>query len=73
MRSQLVQPGDLLMLCSDGLHGPVPHGEMAQVLAGASAATLDDACARLIALAKHYGGRDNITVLLTYCQHHQAE
>ena len=28
VRSQVVQPGDLLMLCSDGLHGSVPHGEM---------------------------------------------
>ena len=67
VRSHLVQPGDVLMLCSDGLHGAVPHGEIEQVLARASAATLDDDCARLIALAKQYGGRDNITVLLTCC------
>lgn len=67
VRSQLVRPGDVLMLCSDGLHGAVPHGEIERVLAGASAATLDADCARLIALAKQYGGRDNITVLLTCC------
>lgn len=67
VRSQLVLPGDLLMLCSDGLHGAVPHGEIEQVLAGASAATLDADCARLIALAIRYGGRDNVTVLLTCC------
>ena len=67
VRSQLVRPGDVLMLCSDGLHGAVPHGEIEQVLAGASAATLDADCARLIALATRYGGRDNVTVLLTCC------
>ncbi|WP_295990023.1 protein phosphatase 2C domain-containing protein [Rugamonas sp.] len=72
VRSQLPLPGDVLMLCSDGLHGAVPHGEIEQVLAGATAATLDAACARLIALAKQYGGRDNITVLLTWCDPFQT-
>jgi protein phosphatase len=65
----LAQPGDVLMLCSDGLHGSVPHGEMEAALAGVSEATLASACARLIDLAKDYGGRDNITVLLALCRH----
>ncbi|TFW14755.1 PP2C family protein-serine/threonine phosphatase [Duganella callida] len=65
VRSLPVPPGTLLMLCSDGLYGAVPHGEMEQALAGTDASTLENACARLIALAKDYGGRDNITVLLT--------
>ncbi|MGV7210372.1 PP2C family protein-serine/threonine phosphatase [Oxalobacteraceae bacterium A2-2] len=65
--SQLPQAGDVLMLCSDGLHGAVPHAEMQQVLAAASADSLAASCARLIALAKAYGSRDNITVLLTCC------
>lgn len=64
VRSYLMQPDDVLMLCSDGLHGSVPHGEVEQVLADATAATLEAACAQLIALAKEYGSRDNITVLL---------
>jgi serine/threonine protein phosphatase PrpC len=29
---------------------------------------MEPACARLIDLAKQYGGRDNITVLLALCQ-----
>jgi serine/threonine protein phosphatase PrpC len=62
--SHLVQPGDLLMLCSDGLHGSVPHGEIEAVMALASEPTLEAACLRLIALAKQYGGRDNITVVM---------
>jgi len=65
VRAHLVLPGDLLMLCSDGLHGSVPHGEMEGVLAGAGA--LDAACARLVDMAYHYGGRDNITVVLAAC------
>ena len=72
VRSQLPQPGDVLMLCSDGLYGPVPHGEIQRVLANASAVTLDAACTQLITLAKQYGGRDNITVLLTWCDPFQS-
>jgi protein phosphatase len=68
VRSQLIQAGDVLMLCSDGLHGSVPHGEMEAVLAALSEANLDASCARLIELAKEYGGRDNITVLLALYQ-----
>jgi serine/threonine protein phosphatase PrpC len=68
VHAQLVQAGDVLMLCSDGLHGSVPHGEIEAALAGVSEATLPSACAQLIAMAKDYGGRDNITVLLALCR-----
>lgn len=68
VRSQLALAGDVLMLCSDGLHGSVPHGEIEAALATATEATLAQVCARLIALAKEYGGRDNITVLVVLCQ-----
>ena len=67
VRSLLLQPGDVLMLCSDGLHGSVPHGEIAAALADTRVDTLAPVCARLIALAKEYGGRDNITVLVVLC------
>ena len=60
----LVQAGDVLMLCSDGLHGSVPHGEIEAALARRRRGDAEQACARLIAMAKDYGGRDNITVLL---------
>ena len=68
VHSELVQAGDLLMLCSDGLHGSVPHGEIEAALAAATEQTLDLACAQLIALAKEYGGRDNITGVGAFCQ-----
>lgn len=60
----MLQQGDVLMLCSDGLHGPVPHGEIEAILAGIADDDLEPACTRLVELAKSYGGRDNITALI---------
>jgi serine/threonine protein phosphatase PrpC len=67
VRSHLVLPGDVLMLCSDGLHGSVPHGDIEGALEQASAASLGQVCARLIEMAKAYGSRDNITVMVALC------
>jgi len=67
VRSHPVLPGDVLMLCSDGLHGSVPHGDIEGVLAQVSEGTLDETCARLIEMAKVNEGRDNITVLVALC------
>ncbi|WP_332876528.1 PP2C family protein-serine/threonine phosphatase [Massilia sp. S19_KUP03_FR1] len=69
VRAHRVEPGDVLMLCSDGLHGSVPHGEIEALLAGAHGGNLDAVCARLIEMATAYGGRDNITVLAALCVH----
>jgi serine/threonine protein phosphatase PrpC len=63
-----LQAEDLFMLCSDGLHGSVPYGEIESVLAGTHGDNLEQSCARLIALAKECGGRDNITVVLAWCE-----
>jgi serine/threonine protein phosphatase PrpC len=54
-------PGDTLMLCTDGLHGVVTDAEIADAAAGPD---LEAACRRLIALANERGGPDNITVVL---------
>jgi protein phosphatase len=58
------RPGDLYLLCSDGLYGSTPHAAIAQALTGASARSLDACCAELVALAKAHGSRDNITAVL---------
>jgi protein phosphatase len=58
------RPGDLYLLCSDGLYGSTPHAAIAQALARASARSLDACCAELVALAKAHGSRDNITAVL---------
>ena len=55
-------PGDLFVLCSDGLTGLVRDEEIAEA---ANAGTdLDAICAQLVDLANERGGEDNITVVL---------
>ncbi len=58
---QLV-PGDLLLLCSDGLTDMVDDEAMTQIASTASSAK--EACEDLVAKALESGGRDNITVVV---------
>ncbi len=55
------RPGDVYLLCSDGLTTMLREPAIAAALR--EAASLDEAVARLIAEANHAGGRDNITVV----------
>jgi protein phosphatase len=57
-----LEPGDLYLLCSDGLSGLVSDQEMFDLTV--EAADLKQACTSLVELAKVRGGHDNITVLL---------
>lgn len=59
-----VRPGDLFLLCSDGLTGMLPDDRIAAILRTVPTLSLDEACERLIALANERGGHDNITVVL---------
>ena len=59
-----VEIGDLLLLCSDGLHGSVSDAEMRELVANATPDSIGHCCARLIALAKEHGSADNITVVI---------
>jgi protein phosphatase len=54
--------GDVLMLCSDGLTGPVGHGRIREVLA--SVTEPNAACAALVRSALEGGGPDNITCIV---------
>ena len=54
--------GDRLLLCSDGLHGSVPHDTMRQLMA--SEDDLERLAQKLIRTALEHGSRDNITVLI---------
>ncbi|MFT3899980.1 MAG: protein phosphatase 2C domain-containing protein [Gordonia sp. (in: high G+C Gram-positive bacteria)] len=56
------EPGDQLMLCSDGLTGELPDPEIADILADAE--TAQDAVDNLVEGALALGGHDNITVVL---------
>ena len=58
-----LQPGDLVMLCSDGLHGMVSDPEIERIVL-ASPESLEEASARLAEAANEAGGRDNVTVVL---------
>ncbi|MBI3965258.1 MAG: Stp1/IreP family PP2C-type Ser/Thr phosphatase, partial [Chloroflexi bacterium] len=60
LRREQSQPGDVVILCSDGLHGQVEDDELAAML---RSYPLDEAVKRLIALANERGGPDNITLL----------
>jgi PPM family protein phosphatase len=55
------RPGDVYLLCSDGLTTMVREERIAAILAGAG--DLDQAVSRLVHEANEAGGRDNITVV----------
>ncbi len=57
-----VRPGDVFLLCSDGLTKEVSHAEMAEVLQAVP--DLQGACDALVRRALDHGGRDNVTVVL---------
>jgi serine/threonine protein phosphatase PrpC len=56
------EPGDLFMLCTDGLTREISDTVIESLLA--KGASLEDLCARLVGAAKKAGGHDNITCLL---------
>jgi len=57
-----VAPGDVYMLCTDGLWGSVPDAKIAAILK--STTDIEAACQLLVDAANEAGGPDNITVLL---------
>ena len=57
-----VQPGDLYVMCSDGLSDMVDDVEIANIVDGEQ--TMDEKSIALIDAANQHGGRDNISVLL---------
>jgi protein phosphatase len=57
-----VEPGDLFLLCSDGLTRELSDPLLESILS--LDFPLDDLCARLVAAANQAGGHDNITCLL---------
>jgi serine/threonine protein phosphatase PrpC len=58
----LVFAGDILMLCSDGLHGAIAEDELAGIVTGHN--DLKEAADALIALANERDGSDNVSVQL---------
>ena len=56
------QPGDMLLLCTDGLHSVLEDMEIARILSEES--DIGEACGRLISEAVYGGSTDNISVAL---------
>ncbi len=64
----LVRPGDLFLLCSDGLTTMLPDESIAAILESVPQRSLEETCDRLVAVANERGGLDNITVVLvSFC------
>ena len=56
------RPGDLYLLCSDGLTEQMPHGDLQDL--ARQPVPLAEKARRMVALANALGGRDNISVVL---------
>jgi protein phosphatase len=61
-REEDMQPGDVFLLCSDGVHGRLDSVAIAQLLQGA--ATAPDGAARLVDEALTRGTSDNATAMV---------
>src|SRR5262249_31084723 len=61
-------PGDVYVLCSDGLSGMVQDDEIQKIVV--SNPDIRDACSKLIARANEHGGEDNVTAVLIKIEDH---
>jgi serine/threonine protein phosphatase PrpC len=59
-----ISRGDYLLLCSDGLSGKLKADEMCEIVERAP--SVEQACKRMIEVAKERGGEDNITIVVAY-------
>jgi serine/threonine protein phosphatase PrpC len=60
-----LQAGNLVLICSDGLHGVLDSAELERILrSGRNGVSLDESCRKLVDAAKAAGGPDNVTVVL---------
>ncbi len=62
LQSDEPQPGDIYLLCSDGLSGMIADDEILDILM--STGDIIEGCRRLVAHANEHGGEDNITAVL---------
>ena len=62
------EPGDVYVLCSDGLSGMVTDEEILKIVRNST--DIRDACTQLITRANEHGGEDNITALLVQIERH---
>ncbi len=58
-----LQNGDLVLICSDGLHGMINDEAILRILAAATG-SLQETAGKLIDAANENGGKDNVSVVL---------
>lgn len=68
LQSQAMSPGDVYLLCSDGLYGASDARRIEAIMASATDDNMASCCAQLVDMAKRDGSRDNITALLIKCK-----
>lgn len=61
--SHRIEPGDIYLLCSDGLTDLLDDGDIAAIMTDTQA-PLQGNCDALVAQANEFGGKDNISVVL---------
>ena len=66
---KMALPGDLLLLCSDGLTRELEDEQLLEIINANSSKPLEAACDALIEAARRGGGNDNITALLVRFVH----
>jgi len=59
--SESVEPGDIYMLCSDGLTDPLDDDQLLQIMSGVP---VDDLAELLVMKALEHGTEDNVTVVV---------
>jgi PPM family protein phosphatase len=60
-----LKAGNLVLICSDGLHGVLDPADLERILrSGRNGVSLDESCRKLVDAAKAAGGPDNVTVVL---------
>jgi len=62
LQEETLEPGDLVLLCSDGLYGPAGEAKIKEIISGGG--DLSGMCDRLVTVALEGGGPDNITAVL---------
>ena len=66
---QNVCPGDIFLLCSDGLYDMLSDDEMGMILLNSAEKKLDQVAQDLVSRANEKGGMDNITLILVKAGH----
>ena len=70
VKTEKIEPGDIYLLCSDGLSGMVNDADIGDVLGMSEVPA--DACEVLVAMANDAGGTDNISAVVVRVEEPEA-